>query len=87
MNSKRFFSYRVAVVLAALLVSLSGCVSLAEDDPRSSNRHELWWLGAKNPNQMIWPARTIEELQPMPVESLPERAMPPVQSSPNWPPL
>ncbi len=84
MMTRKIFPWAITVLALSML---SGCVSLTADDPRNPNRHELWWLGAKNPDQMTWPARTVEELPPMPVESLPDRSRTPATTSPNWPPL
>ncbi len=78
---------RLALLPLAALPLLSGCASFTADDPRSNYRHELWWLGAESPNTMRWPARSVEELRPMPVESIPERGSPPSTPSPGWPPL
>ncbi|MDR2244513.1 MAG: hypothetical protein LBE15_03785 [Burkholderiales bacterium] len=86
----RFFSFRpcrLVLLPLAVLWLLSGCASFTADDPRSNYRHELWWLGAESPNTMRWPAREVTELDPMPVESLPERRPAPSTPSPGWPPL
>ncbi|MDR0770721.1 MAG: hypothetical protein LBE75_05935 [Burkholderiales bacterium] len=88
MTLTRSFSFRPRrLVLLSLVVLLSGCASFTADDPRSNYRHDLWWLGAESPNTMRWPARSVEELQPMPVESIPARGAPPATPSPGWPPL
>ena len=80
-------SRRLVLLSLAALCFLGGCASFTADDPRSNYRHDLWWLGAESPNTMRWPAREVTELDPMPVESIPERAPPPSTPSPGWPPL
>jgi PBP1b-binding outer membrane lipoprotein LpoB len=81
------FRPRRLALLSLAALFLSGCASFTADDPRSNYRHDLWWLGAESPNSMRWPAREVKELDPMPVESIPERNPPSSKPSPGWPPL
>ncbi|MDR0587413.1 MAG: hypothetical protein LBG61_00320 [Burkholderiales bacterium] len=82
---------RRTILFLALFSAMvaGGCASLTSDDPRSSYRSELWWLGSSNTTQASWPAAEVTDLRPMPVESIPDRAFSggANERTPNWPPI
>jgi hypothetical protein len=77
----------IAASLAAFALT-SGCASF-NSDPRASYKPRLWWLGAKTESMAAWPAARVPDLQPMTVDSIPDRVQDGdiYDRTENWPPI